>query len=61
MYQDSFYRPPNRKTPRLKELNKSITSLPHQAEAKTIALAGDFNAPDIDWETTSLRPENATT
>lgn len=52
----SYYRPPNAKHLALDQLAASLTKLYTKARqhAPTVILAGDFNLPDIDWD--SLTP-----
>ena len=60
MYLGSFYRPPDTKEDKIAHLKSSITSLPKSADQKLVNLAGDFNAPDIDWETGTIKESNKT-
>ena len=52
MYVGAFYRPETTNTDYLRELDKSLVNIPKSA---SIWLLGDFNLPDIDWETNSFR------
>jgi len=45
----SYYRPPSKSKEELHSLQQSLIKLPKYADQKLIILAGDFNAPDIDW------------
>ena len=38
-------------------MRQSLQSLPTQADQKTILLGGDFNAPEIDWKTHTIRTQ----
>jgi hypothetical protein len=60
MYVGSYYRPPNSNEESLAELRKSLDALPKNANSQHTHLAGDFNAPDIDWDRCSVGPSNKT-
>ena len=49
-----YYRPYTDDQLSIDELNLSICQLESQASNATIWLAGDFNAPGIDWQTMTL-------
>ena len=55
LYLSSFYMP-HRNLEDLNNLNLSLKKLSEKSKNKRILLAGDFNCPDIDWETLSVHP-----
>ena len=58
LYLSSFYMP-HRNLKDLKNLDLSLKKLSEQSKSKHIYLAGDFNCPDIDWDTLTVRPNAA--
>ena len=56
-----YYRPHIHDQLSLDELNLSLCQLDNQASNATVWLAGDFNAPNIDWETMTLKNNHAHT
>ena len=48
-----FYRPQSTDTDYVRELDLSLSRIPSTAG---IWLLGDFNVPDIDWETVTFKP-----
>ena len=60
MYLGSFYRPPDTKEDTLTHLRSSLDALPKNAHQRLINLAGDFNAPDINWENNAVGESNKT-
>jgi len=50
-----YYRPYMHDQLSIDELNLSLCQLQNYANNPTIWLAGDFNAPNIDWETMNLK------
>ena len=55
LYLSSFYMP-RRNLKDLKNLDSTLKKLAEHSKSKHIFLAGDFNCPDIDWETLIVRP-----
>ena len=55
LYLSSFYMP-HRNLKDLKNLDSSLKKLSEHSKSKHILLAGDFNCPDIDWDTLTVRP-----
>ena len=55
IYLSSFYMP-HRNLKDLKNLDSSLNKLSEHSKSKHILLAGDFNCPDIDWDTLTVRP-----
>ena len=54
LYLSSFYMP-HRNMNDLRNLDSSLEKLSEHSKSKHIFLAGDFNCPDIDWETLTVR------
>ena len=54
LYLSSFYMP-HRNMNDLRNLDSSLKKLSEHSKSKHIFLAGDFNCPDIDWETLTVR------
>jgi len=48
------YRPPNRDTLNAQNLFDTITDISARNPNSFICYAGDFNLPDIDWDTESV-------
>eukprot|EP00057_Strongylocentrotus_purpuratus_P010558 XP_011665032.1 PREDICTED: RNA-directed DNA polymerase from mobile element jockey-like [Strongylocentrotus purpuratus] len=55
LYVGSIYRPTDRDTKPLEELDKALKKLTTKNRLPNIILAGDFNTPDIDWKTNSIK------
>ena len=55
LYLSSFYMP-HRNMNDIKNLDSSLKKLSESNKSKHILLAGDFNCPDIDWNTLTVRP-----
>ena len=53
VYIGAYYRPPTSDVDYAKELDASLSKIPPNAN---IWLLGDFNLPDVDWETVAFRP-----
>ncbi len=58
LYLASFYMP-HRNMNDILKLDESLKKVALGGKAKYIMLAGDFNCPDIDWDSLSVKP-NAT-
>ena len=54
LYLSSFYMP-HQNLKDLKNLDSSLKKLSEHSKSKHILLAGDFNCPDIDWDTLTVR------
>lgn len=52
IYFRSFYRPKASDTKSLQELQTSLLKMGLNLHKNSVILAGDFNAPDIDWNNT---------
>jgi endonuclease/exonuclease/phosphatase (EEP) superfamily protein YafD len=50
-YVRSFYRPTNDEPKPLEELDKALRKLTSKNSLPNIILGGDFNTPDINWNT----------
>ena len=50
----AFYRPPGSDESNLEELNTALSRV--DTRKNMVILGGDFNLPDIDWETTTTNP-----
>ncbi|KAL3847143.1 hypothetical protein ACJMK2_018072 [Sinanodonta woodiana] len=50
LYTGCFYRQPNNESTPLEQLNGSLSKLSHGQNLPNILLTGDFNAPDIQWD-----------
>ena len=55
LFVGAFYRPHIYDQFSLDELNLSLCQLDNKGNNTTVWLAGDFNAPSIDWETMTLK------
>ena len=55
LYLSSFYMP-HRNMNDIKSLDSSLKKLSESNKSKHILLAGDFNCPDINWNTLTVRP-----
>ena len=60
LYLGSFYRPPRAPVDNLEELENSLTDLFSRGTRRhpSIVIAGDFNAPDIDWANLEVNGNN---
>ena len=55
IYVGSFYMP-HRNIDDIKQLELSLNKMTNSNTPRHILLAGDFNCPDIDWDSLSVRP-----
>ena len=55
LYLSSFYMPHRNKND-INNLDSSLKKLSESNKSKHILLAGDFNCPDIDWNTLTVPP-----
>ena len=60
LYLGSFYRPPRAPVDNLEELENSLTDLFSRGMRRhpNIVIAGDFNAPDIEWANLEVNGNN---
>ena len=56
MYVSSFYRPPNTNLDYFDNFSESLQKLPQTSLDKVKILGGDFNLPDISWQSQSVKP-----
>ena len=52
----NFYRPPDAEIETFEGLQKSVQQLTKSINNKHVILGGDFNLPDIDWNTKTVNP-----
>ena len=55
MYIGSYYRAPSSPVESIYDLNDSLSNLPSDAKTKNIAVGGDFNTPDVDWNIPTVK------